>query len=132
MSRDKSRRSGQGTGAATRSQAATNRTVPLIPRSAAFGLSSLQCPDCGARPVGIQLTHAATCPLARGVDEACDNDRDWFEAHPDESVHRRPVTPAEVADAVAVGLARPVGTVTVFQLAPRLRSRLFEYADGAR
>lgn len=128
MSRHKSRRPGQG--AATNNQAPAPR-VTLNTCGTAFNPSSLQCPDCGARPVGIHLTHAATCPLARGVDQACDGDRDWFEAHPDEDTRRRPVTPAEVADATASGLARPVGTVTVFQLVPGLRSRHFEYEDGA-
>jgi len=103
-------------------------TVP----GAAFGLSSLQCPDCGARPVGIQLTHADTCPLDRAINLVLDGDRDWFAAHPGEDTRRRPVTRAEVLDAVAAGMERPVGTVTVFQLAPGLRSRMFEYADGAR
>ena len=124
MSRDNSRRPGKR--AATDGLTAAS-TVPLV-----AGCPSLQCPDCGAVAIASVMTHADTCPLNRGVDLVCDDDRDWFDANPGATVRRRPVTPAEVADMVAVGLARPVGTVTVLLLAPGLRSRCFEYEGGAR
>lgn len=97
----------------------------------AFGLLPAVCPDCGERVAWSHLVHAATCPLALGMDAVIDGDRDWFMAHPGTNVRRRPVTPAEIADAVASGLARPVGAVTVYQLTPGVRSRRYEYADGA-
>lgn len=93
---------------------------------------ALQCPDCAAVAVGSRMAHAETCPLNRGVNLVLDEDRDWFEAHPDAAVRYRPVTPAEVADLLASGCSRPIGRVMVVQLAPGLRSRRFTFAGGAR
>ncbi|MFC0705740.1 hypothetical protein [Cellulomonas uda] len=78
------------------------------------------------------MAHADTCPLNRGVNRVLDEDREWFEAHPEVSVRIRPVTPPEVADLLAAGAARPTGDVIVLNLAPGLRMRRFTFAGGAR
>lgn len=53
----------------------------------------------GARLVGIQLTHAATCPLARGVDEVCDEpynvDDALFEADLASMAEKASLVPSE-------------------------------------
>ena len=53
------------------------------------------CPDCAAEFEGTQLVHEPTCPMARGVDEVCDRDREFFEQHPHEQYFTRPMAPAE-------------------------------------
>lgn len=129
MRRHTNRRPESGT--AARGWQADPEASAKVP-GAAFSLSSLQCPDCAARSTGNHVTHAASCPLDRAVNDVIDGDRDWFLNHPGETTRLRRVTAAEVADAAATGMERPVGRVTVFQLRPGLRSRMFEYADGAR
>ena len=53
------------------------------------------CPDCAASWQGSQLLHADTCPLAAGVDDACDGDREHFETHPEVQYYTRAITTAE-------------------------------------
>lgn len=54
------------------------------------------CPDCNAEVDGAELHHAPTCPIGNGVEDACDDDRAWFLAHPQEWTRTRPITRAEV------------------------------------
>lgn len=79
------------------------------------------CPDCAAPVVGRVMTHADSCPAARGMDRVMDADRAWFAAHPDEDWYTRPVDPAERIERDLP----PGGHVVVYQLAPGLRSRHF-------
>ncbi|WP_454198220.1 hypothetical protein [Nocardia sp. Marseille-Q1738] len=91
------------------------------------------CPDCCAGPDGGRhLTHASTCPVGVGADRAMQDDREWFEKHPLARLRHRPLTHAEsveLAHALGVPVAAAVGEVTVTQVAPGLRVRMF---NGSR
>ncbi len=55
------------------------------------------CPDCCAEfdAVG-ELVHEGICPLSAGIEAICDEDRQYFEAHPDEWHYTRAITRAEL------------------------------------
>ena len=89
------------------------------------------CPDCSADYVDQILTHDETCPIGLAIDAICDVDQRWFEAHPEATEYRRPVTTAEVIEQRTAGVwpdvrGRVVGRVLVTQIAPGLRIRSFD------
>jgi excisionase family DNA binding protein len=53
------------------------------------------CPDCAASFAGTELQHEQTCPLANGIDDICDADRQYFLDHPGEWHYTRPISAAE-------------------------------------
>ena len=65
------------------------RTPPRVLRHLA------PCPDCCAIR-GHRTHHEATCPLGNAVEAACDADREYFEAHPDEWHYTRAISAAEL------------------------------------
>ncbi|MFG2021104.1 hypothetical protein [Actinomadura geliboluensis] len=55
-------------------------------------LTHVPCPDCVA-PFG---EHAPTCPMRRALEERTDDDRAWFDAHPNAPYRFRRLHRAEV------------------------------------
>ena len=53
------------------------------------------CPDCAALWEGTDLVHEPSCPIANGIDDICDEDRQWFIDNPGEWTRTRPITWAE-------------------------------------
>ena len=53
------------------------------------------CPDCAAQFVGTELLHEETCPLSAGIEAICDEDREYFETHPEEWHYTRAISRAE-------------------------------------
>jgi len=61
------------------------------------------------------------------ADTASDDDRCWFEAHPDESERIRPPFPGEVD-----GLEIVCTAVRVVQVVPGFRTRMFVGTSGGK
>lgn len=103
----------------------------MTARRTAFGLHA--CPDCTAVLDARQvLAHDTGCPVAADADAVAAADREWFEAHPGQHRHRRPVAWSETV--ALSGLlpvlpegARWVGFVTVTAMGPGVRAR--NYSD---
>ncbi len=88
------------------------------------------CPDCNATAGGHHLIHQKTCPLGVAIDQRCDADREWFEAHPRAQEYRRAPHWSEIAELKMWELipdvtGEPIGRVTVSQVAPGVRARQF-------
>lgn len=56
------------------------------------------CPDCGAcfDQAHARMVHRDGCPIHRDYEAASDADREWFRAHPGETVRRRVPTMGEI------------------------------------
>lgn len=54
------------------------------------------CPDCAATFAGRELQHEPTCPISRGIDDICAEDRQYFVDNPQEWTRTRPITRAEL------------------------------------
>lgn len=92
------------------------------------------CPDCTATVRANEMAHDFSCPVSRGIDDACDQDRDWLAARPGAPYRVRPMSRAEIVDLHLVGLAPsgdPTGwRVVVHRIGDGLRAREF-LAPGA-
>jgi hypothetical protein len=86
----------------------------------------LACPDCSGVAEGQRLTHDDTCPIGRGIDQVCADDREWFERHPLAEERWRPITPAEIVELRAMGAVAPDVDPT------RWRVHITWLADGVR
>jgi hypothetical protein len=84
------------------------------------------CPDCGAGQGQTVVRHRDGCPLAAGVEAACDADREWLSAHPRADRYRRPVAAAELAEMHWAGYPVTADwTVIVHRAGPGQRVRQF-------
>ena len=84
---------------------------------------------------GRRLTHDETCPIGRGIDQVCADDRERFERHPLAEQRWRPITPAEIVELRAMGAVAPDVDPTRWQvhitwLADGVRGRRF--SEGPR
>lgn len=84
-----------------------------------------RCPDCNASNENGPAQHDSTCWVSRGVEEACDGDRQRFLEEPGLDAFVRPATRAEIIEFTMMGETRPVVSVEVTRLEgrPGLRSR---------
>lgn len=91
---------------------------------AAGGGVVTRCTDCTAVVHDNELKHDETCPIGRALDTMTDNDRAYFEEHPDQTEYVRPFVPfefpPEVLDPVPFGYQR---MVIVRKLGEGLRAR---------
>ena len=89
------------------------------------------CPDCSAVPDGNgSISHDEGCPHAAALDALMDEDRMFFEMHPDLVQRRRPPSPVELAEHRIAGEFPDIpgelsGEVVVTLLGPGLRTRDF-------
>ena len=86
------------------------------------------CPDCAAVPQGNRIAHVDTCPIGRGIDEICADDRAFFEANPGATERRRSPHWAEGADLKVMGYmvdapGEWAGEVVVRPIAEGVRAR---------
>lgn len=96
----------------------------LLGRAATAVLDN--CPDCDAPASGGRFDHQECCPFLRGQDATSDNDRQWFEDHPGETVRVRPPFPSEQMENSHANTTEPGSWVThviVTQIEPGLRHR---------
>ena len=97
-------------------------------------VDGVTCPDCAAVGEPDKMLHEESCPFWRGVQDAVDEDRDWFAARPHAPHRVRVMTRAEVAHLHLLGIAPntdPAGwRVIVHPIADGFRAREF-LAPGA-
>jgi hypothetical protein len=91
------------------------------------------CPDCAAvsDDADKHVEHAETCPIGRGIEEVCANDRLYFELNAGKTERKRPPHWAEVADLKMMDFWPDIpgevcGDVVVRLLGPGLRARRFD------
>lgn len=85
---------------------------------------SRSCPDCTA--VGPDLRHDDTCPVGRALDATGEQDRAWFDAHPDQRQRVRLVEGPERTYLQLAGCSvASAAFVVVSQLAPGVRTRSY-------
>src|SRR5690554_4958216 len=72
----------------------------LISKLQPVDVPETPCLDCEPHIDGLQVTHAALCPVAICVDDIVAVDRIWFEEHPFADFYVRPVTWGDGADLV--------------------------------
>jgi hypothetical protein len=75
--------------------------------------------------------HEPTCPLAAGVDAACDDDRAWFDAHPEEWHRTRPISHAEMAALAHLDAVTPDDRPTHVHVINQPWGRVRTFCDGA-
>jgi hypothetical protein len=84
------------------------------------------CPDCGSAVGDRGAEHTKDCPMMLGIEQACADDRAYFEAHPGEVNYWRPITDAERREFALVGERHTARSqVCVTQVADGVRSRRF-------
>jgi hypothetical protein len=79
----------------------TRRNLPVT------GFLRSPCPDCSAEWRDGDLEHEPTCPIGAGIDDVCDQDRQYFADHPGEFTATRGITWAELQTLEHLGTLTP-------------------------
>ena len=103
----------------------------LISKLKPVDVPATPCLDCEPDVDGLNVTHAALCPVAMCIDDIVAADKAWFEEHPFADFYLRPVTWGEGADLI-VRDPKLVDALTSFQLAVQGRVRVERMRDDAR
>lgn len=103
----------------------------LISRLQPVDLPGTPCLDCEPDIDGLNITHAALCPVAMCIDDIVAADRVWFDEHPFADFYMRAVTWGEGADLI-VKDPKMVEASKSYQLAVKGRVRVERMLDGIR
>lgn len=105
--------------------------LELVNKLKPVGVPETPCLDCEPDIDGLQVTHAALCPVAICIDDITASDRAWFEEHPFADYYLRPVTWGEGAD-IIVQNSEMVRLSKSHQLSVQGRVRVERMRDDVR
>lgn len=109
----------------------SNEHRELISKLRPVDVPETPCLECEPDVDGLNITHAALCPVAMCIDDITAADRAWFEEHPFADYYLRPVTWGEGADLI-VKNPNMVEVSKSYQLAVQGRVRVERMRDGVR